>query len=371
MRHNELQERFAQEAITRGLEQRTNEEKLIHLYARYCVTGEKDCLSDILLYAEKLCWRIAWSRLSNNTFFKMSEFEDCLQELAVQLLEQLKRDFDHCIKQENIVGRIRSHYSNRSISIYRKLCQNEPTENAISLDELNTGEDGKPKDPGIIVEPPIADSDDQDEQKELSQSLFRLYLENMLNYKGEPQKVLSLCYARVLYHLQSQLDPDEIERLAERIIAQDDRSQTDDEIKHIEAIQKAQVRKTATSVIWARKRMADKTILFLTDESESVLKAHYHAGLCWGDEIRASLDEHSPYCDGSIWGNLVYTDVFSEKDTTAWAQSIHASVTHAVCKQINDTPELRKLVLQYDTPLKSPFRKEFRKGGEKNASVQR
>ena len=75
-KNTELQERFAQEAITRGLEQRTNEEALIHLYARYCVTGEKDCLSDILLYAERLCWRIAWNKLANNTFFRPSDFED-------------------------------------------------------------------------------------------------------------------------------------------------------------------------------------------------------------------------------------------------------------------------------------------------------
>lgn len=367
MKQNELQERFTQEAITRGLEQRTNEEKIKHLYARYCVTGEKECLSDILFYAEKLCWRIAWSRLSNNTFFRKSDFEDCLQELAFQLLKQLTEDFNHGIKRENIVGRIRSHYCYRSISIFRGLCESEPTENAFSLEELNTDENGNPKDTGIIFEPPITYWNVPNEQQELSRSLFQLYLGNMLNYVGEPQKVLSLCYARVLYHLQLQLDPAEIERLAKKYYTSD----TENEAKRIEAIQKAQERKTATSVKWARERMADKTIRLLTDESESILKKHYDARLRWGAEMRAKLDVCSPFYDGSIWGSLIYTEVFSEKETTAWAQSIHASVTHSVCKEINDNPELRELVLQYGTPLKSFFQKEWQKGGEKNAPNQR
>ena len=139
-----LQERFAQEAITRGLEQRTNEEALMHLYARYCVTGEKECLSDIILYAEKLCWRIAWSRLSNNTFFRKDDFEDVLQHLATELTKLLQEDLKQCIMRENIIGTIRSLYSNRSIDIFRKLCKTLPTSDARSFDELNEDEEGNP-----------------------------------------------------------------------------------------------------------------------------------------------------------------------------------------------------------------------------------
>lgn len=371
-KNTELQERFAQEAITRGLEQRTNEEALIHLYARYCVTGEKDCLSDILLYAERLCWRIAWNKLANNTFFRPSDFEDVLQDLGAELCEKLQEDLEQCIMQENIVGRIRSFYANRSIDTFRKLCKTLPTSDARSFDELNEDEEGNPKDTIGGEDPtPFVDPDDSIAQGDLSQSLYRMYLSIMLNYSGEPQKVLSLCYARVLYHLQAQLDPDEIERLAEKYYLKDARTQTEDEVKRIEAIQKAQERKTATSVKWARSRMAQKAIIALTDESESVIKANYFEELQWGDKMRSTLNNRSPFCNGSIWGDLVYTEVFSEEDTTAWAQSIHTSVTETLCRQIIDDPQLKELVLQYDTPIKNLFRNNPRKGGKKHASDQR
>ena len=365
-------ERFAQKAITRGLEQASNTEKLYNLYERYCATGSAEYLNDIILVAERLGMNIAFARLAEIPHFSKSDFEDCLQELSAILFRVLEKDYKEGTRQRDIVWTIRSIYRKKTISIIRKFWRSNPTIVSYSIDEMNETEDGKTVEViGGADDTPWYDPEDLFIRTDLHMILYRMYLNTMLRYNGEPQKVLSMCYARVLYHLELRYDPYEIEYLAAAKYANDDRTTISDQEKWIEAIQETQNETKATSVKWARKKMEGKTIQTLLDESEYMLQKSYDPDLIWGPEVCSYLNIPSRFCGGLLWGAIRYTELFSESDTTAWAQSIHNSVADSVCKQICENPELEKLVMQYNSPIRRRLIRKTGEGRENNAPYER
>ena len=359
-------ERFAQEAITRGLEQVKNGDALQRFYDQYCATGDSKYLNGVLYYAERIGMGIAFCRLSGFTDYRNSSFEDCLQELSIKLLSQLQTQYNNGKREENIVHTVQCHYRTKAIDVARMLKRQKVNHPSVSLDEMNETDDGKAFD--VFGKEDLTPWDDPDDfiRKDLYRTLYRMYLNTMLQYSGEPQKVLSLCYARVLFHLQIRYDPYDIERAAEKLA-----KHTLTQEKWIAAIQKAQTETKASSVKWARAKMSGKTIHALIDESECLLQRNYDPSLVWGNKIRSLLNVPSPYRSGALWGTIYYTDTFSEKDTTDWVQSIHNSIADSVCRQICDDPELDKLVMQYDSPLKRRMIKKMEKRRKNNAPDER
>lgn len=346
-------ERFAQEAITRGLEQASNEDALHRLYDQYCNTGDVKYLNDIILYAERLGMNIACGRLAGTPSYKFNDFEDCLQELSTVLFKLLQEDYRTGKRQQDIVYTIRSIYRKRTIDIVRALCRNKSDSPYVSIDQMNETEDGKTLEVvGAEDDTPWYDPEDLYVRTDLYKKLYHMYLSAMLQYNGEPQKALSLCYARVLFHLELRYDPYEIEYTAAKKFAKDTRSSLSAQEKWISAIQETQKETKASSVKWAREKMNGKTIRALIDESQCLLQKNYDPNLVWGEKVRMFLSKPSPYCGGNLWGTLKYTDEFTESETTDWVQSIHNSVADAVCKQIGENPELEQLVMQYNSPIR-------------------
>ena len=356
-------ERFAHDAITRGLEQAKNKEALQRAYDQYCATGESKYLNDVLYYAERIGMRIAFNRLSGFPEYQNNSFEDCLQNITIGLFEQLRSLYDEGKTADNILVVVYCHYRTKAIDEVRKQIRRRSKIPSVSFDEMNETNEGKPLDVfGGEDLTPWDDPDDFYIRKELYKTLYHMYLDSMLQYNGEPQKVLSLCYARVLFHLQIRYDPYDIEYAAAKKI-----SKNAGQGKWIDSIQEVQKATKASSVKWARAKMNGKTIHTLIDESQCLLQKNYDPTLVWGEKIRLYLSTPSPYCNGVLWGAICYTDTFSEADTTDWAQSIHNSIADSVCKQICDDPALDKLVMQYDSPIKRRIIKKAEKRRKNNA----
>lgn len=345
-------ERFAQAAITRGLEQQTNEQALLALYEKYCREGDEKYLSDIILYAERIGRWIAFNRLADNTHFCADDFEDYLQELSTVLTLQLRRERAKGRRQRNIVWTVRSLYGKRSVDFFRKLKRRNEAPTIVSLDAINETQDGKTREiVGGEGGMPWYDPEDIQERADLLNTLYRLYLCNMLNYDGAPQKALSLCYARVLYHLELRYDPEQMEE-AVTIRSQRNKNVTlDDPEKQIAAIQAAQNPATATSAKWAIRRMEGKTIRDLAVEAQASIQNCFDPTLAWGNAFCSKLCKPSDYTNKTPWGSLVFTSVFSEKKLSSWDEAMHHFLTNAVCSQISDDPYLREAIRRYGSPI--------------------
>lgn len=364
-------ERFAQTAVTRGLEQASNTEALKLLYDKYCRTGAPQYLSDILLYAERLCMKKAFERLSGISCFKRQDFEDYLQEMGCAVSRRLTEDYESGRCHPNVVALISDIYKNTTIDIVRHLISAKPGEREESLEQRNETEDGKPKE--VVGEEDLQlgnDPEDAREQEALNRQLFRMYLDQMLAYSDEPQKVLGCCYARVLYQVERLFDPEEIEDAAAVKIAKDRKGGAADGKSWIAAIRAVQESHTATSVKWALGKMGARPILTLTDESELLLRRNYDPSLRWGAEMRGKMDKSCPYGEHQVWGSLIYTKVFTEKELSRWALSIHNSITDAVCRRIRETPALEELVMRRSSPFEKLLREKKGKGKE-HASDER
>lgn len=345
-------ERFAQAAITRGLEQQTNEQALLTLYEKYCQEGDEKYLSDILLYAERIGRWIALGHLTNNTHFCSEDFQDHLQELSSVLMSQLREERANGERQKNIVWTVRSLYSKRSIDAFNKLkkCNEKPR--IVSLNTMNETQDGKAREMiGGEDGMPWYDPEDLRERTDLFKTLYRMYLCNMLNYDGAPQKALSLCYARVLYHLELRYDPERMEEAVTIRSHRNKKVKLDTPEQQIAAIHQAQDPATAASAKWAIRRMEGKTIRELALEAQTSIQNCFDPTLAWGTAFCSKLRKPSDYGKKTPWGRLVFTDVFSEKKLSSWDDTMHHFLVDAVCSQISDDPDLREAIWRYGSPI--------------------
>ena len=100
------------------------------------------------------------------------------------------------------------------------------------------------------------------------------------------------------------------------------------------------------------------------------MQTHCNPTLAWGQCIINKLPKISPYCGGIPWRDIVYTDVFTERQTSHWAESIHESVAIASVHQIEQDEELKAEVIQNNTPFKKVII-DMAYRGRKNAPPER
>lgn len=162
--------------------------------------------------------------------------------------------------------------------------------------------------------------------------LTEVHFRNVLNYTGEPQKVMALMYGSIMYQLAK-------------------------ETESVDPYAAAAAKSTrVTSAAWAHKRMGYATMQELSDEAERTIQYHLGKNLSWGSAFRQKLEE-KPYCsDEEKWGDVVYTKTFVEHETTRWIESIMKSMTVKLMDEIKNDPELREYSVRV-MGYKTKFRK--------------
>lgn len=349
-----LQERFAQLAIARGQQQASTEEELRRLYEEYHTTGNLDCLNDLILDAELLGKGIAYRTLNQNGQGSMTTFQDCLQEISIDFFELLQEDLRTGHRQEDIVRTIRHLYRVRAIDFCRSKFSETKKGVPLSLENINETDEGKKRevvgeeDDGLRV-----DFQFEQEKVELFHVINSLYLRNILSAAGEPQRPIALCYARFLYQLEMRNSPEEMEKAAQKKLAKDDRKTVSFHRKWTEAMEDIQVPATTMSAKWAMDRMAGKNLRELSRDSQESIQKYFDETLHWSQDFLASLLQMCPYRDGTLWQDIVYTDEFTSKKTSYWADTLHAGVVSKLMGQIQADAALEEWVMEIDSPVKT------------------
>ena len=359
-------ERFAQQEISRGLAQASTENKIRVLYDNFCQTGASDILNDLILNTERLVAGIVCSALSRSAYFT-GDVEDALQDISLQFVSLVTADQQSGTRQPDIIKTIRSLYKKRSIDIVRSQYRENKDRTLLSLDELNTDQNGKIRDRfGANDEPTDEDRQLSAEKGDLSRRLLEIYLRTMLDYRNDPQKPLGLCFGRILYQLEMLYNPDEIELAGIKKAAKDKRKKISDYDKMLYAFWDVQSPATATSLSWAARKMDSKNLGMLSIESQNSLQAYFNPSLKWGKNFLARLQVPSPYKDGIAWKYVIYTDEFTPKQTSDWTESIHRSVFNASLEVVESDSLLLDEVLGSDLPFKTMMEKV--KGGKRRES---
>lgn len=362
-------ERYLQTDQTPGLEGLSTEEKLYRLYDLYCETGCEDYLGDILLNAEKIGFGIAYNKLKQCSHFRRSDFMDYLQEISEMFLKKLRSDHEKKYRQENIVFTIRSFYRHRAEDLRDALASRYNGRATVSLEALNQTPDGKTIEK-ISTEEEPSEEELIREKAELCNTITRLYIQTMLGRDDSPQRVMALCYARILYQLEMRYDGSRIEHHAEKLIAKDTRVKYTDFEKMSIAFSAVQTPKKPSSPGWALERMGCQTLLELTADSQSSLQEHFDESLSWQKPFLANLTNPSACDKTRLWKDIVYTEHFTEKQTSAWANSVHMSVYNQLMDLIEQDADLDYDVMRLDTPIKTMMQ-SLGRGNKYDAYTQR
>lgn len=150
------------------------------------------------------------------------------------------------------------------------------------------------------------------------------YTQVMLEYDGQPEKALGLCYGRVLYLMTGYLDP-EFARF-------DDRAGQ-------EPVFKAPA--GSTSPVWAMKQMTGKTLARLRQESEAELTQIFGFPLRWGQAFCRQLETCCTVNGVSRpLADIPYDALCTVKQVRGWCNSIHNSLMPRACELILQDEEL-------------------------------
>lgn len=169
---------------------------------------------------------------------------------------------------------------------------------------------------GREILPPTKDDYGQSEEKrKLYKYIFLLYLDSLLNSEAFPPRCLALFYARILPHLLSDI-PDT----------------------------------KAASAKWALKRMENKSIWQLTQESGKTIKKDVAINMKWGSRYMEQLDDEIQL-SGSIWRvrDVIYTLAYNKNKIEDWAEYMHKVTLHIAYKRMLEDKELLELVKDYTT----------------------
>lgn len=146
-----------------------------------------------------------------------------------------------------------------------------------------------------------------------------LFLRELMDYPDEPQKPLALMYGRILFQLAH-------------------------EYGGHDALSKAAQKSTKnSSAAWAHQRMGNLTLEVLGGKSEQIVQQCYDKHLVWGGSFRQYM--LLPLADGTdrTWADIVYTESYTESDTSNWIESISNSMTTKCARRLFSDPDLRDI----------------------------
>lgn len=174
----------------------------------------------------------------------------------------------------------------------------------------------------------------EQERRIIANRLSDLFITELLNYSREPQKPLAVMYGNILFQLA-------------KLRGSDDLSQA------------ARASTKVFSPSWAHTRMGSRTLLELGDFSEQVLCRFFSKSMLWGPAFRYQLEQRSPVTN-RLWAKVVYTETYSEDQTSDWIESITKTINQKCARQAAMNQELVEFV-EESFSCRNKFRKALTK----------
>lgn len=323
---------FAQSEIEKGCARQSEQDQIEQLYDTYLATGNSWVLDDLLaLIAKNSRSQVTWV-LSNSSYYHLADVDDALQEGSLAVSKKVKKDRVTHERQPGFSYYVRRIYRNKAVDFVKNQYEKAGQKLIMSLDALNTDEEGKIREfLGQDVFGELEESKLELERQSVCGQYLSIYVNTMMSYENDPQKPLALCFAKILYQLESLFKAFEDPH-------------------------------TNSSIIWAWSRMGGKNLLQLGLDSQRSVQTYLNKNLYWKKPFLTKLTEESPYA-GILWRDLVYTQVFSKKETSNWVESIHKSVVIQTARKIQADEKLYESVMAVDSPVRREF---LRRGKEKS-----
>lgn len=306
-----------------------------------------------------------------STYLQHSEedFRDAMQECTVEAVKLLQRDWNAGQVTDGINAVLRRLYINRSWQFLRDYYGFQKKKNVAAAKDNNRQHYHLGAKDDLSLD---AMTDEKGEQERLmilnrdlnarrmylhnrckeSQALVRRYFRELLEGERDPQKPLAVVYARHLERILRLYDPDYIDSAAAKYLHARGWKETED--NYIRAIEEVQspLNGPANRPSWAMEQMGSDNISTLCMRSEELLQEHFDESLHWGKHIRSLMPQPSPFADGTRWGRLVYTGVFTEKQLSRWATDVHNDAVMKVSREMVESATaapgwLNELINQY------------------------
>lgn len=170
----------------------------------------------------------------------------------------------------------------------------------------------------------------EEERRKMANQLSELFLTELLNYNREPQKPLAVMYGNILFQLAKVRGNDDLSLAA-----------------------KASTKVYSPS--WAHARMGRRNLVELGDFSERLLFRFFSSPMLWGPVFRQHLQQPGPAGEG-LWADIIYTENYSEKQTSDWMESITKTINQKCARQMAQNREMVEYVEETFS-----YRNKFRK----------
>ncbi len=246
------------------------------------------------------------NHLHNAGLLRNGNEEIVLQEGHLAVWQVVSEELRLGTRRENFPYYAFGIYNNKVQDLIRKESRTRAKEFTVLDDE----DDDRPNDEPSDTGPGPDELAEEAERRRLYARIFRLYCRCFLLSDAFPPKLLALCYARVLPHIDCRI-PDS----------------------------------KATSAKWAFETMGDRTVLLLKEESEQRLHSEVQPGMAWGEPFVAQLEQKIE--TGVLLRDAVYTALYAKNKIEDWADSMHNATMRSAMKELQSDRKLMRMVIDY------------------------
>ncbi len=242
--------------------------------------------------------------------FSIENYEDCLQ--IARMKTWLKVD-EHMRQGEYI-----KYFASYCYSIYIFSTTNaiksfgyKVRANDSSLDEPVSTESDEP----LVNSVPDDDAwekREEEEKRKLFWELIELSCSWLMTSDHEPQKLISFCYAKLLFNILSRLESGN-SGSPKGFVAEP---------------------KVMSSIKWAYDKMSGRSVNDLADEIEDVMKKHISTSLHWGNSFTEKLEKTVDVSVEQTLGHLILTDKYDKESLSNMVESMTDALIKSVSKLI-------------------------------------
>jgi hypothetical protein len=129
----------------------------------------------------------------------------------------------------------------------------------------------------------------------------------------------------------------------------------------------AQKSSRISSASWAHQRMGRLTLVQLGKASQKIVQRVYHKSLSWGIPFNRHMMEPVKDDADKKWADIVYTETYTEPETSDWIESIFKSTMQKCARRLANDPELRDFAIE-SLGHKNKLRKALEKIEKKGVS---
>lgn len=295
------------DALLRGSRNKaTLAEQIDDLHEQYLACQDAMVYQELIERLTEYCRRHICSRMRDAGLLKNGDEQDVLQEGHLAVWNLVTEEVRLGTRRENFPYYVFGIYHNKVEDFIRKESKKRAKEFIDLGDEDDDTPHPEPEDPN----PKPEEIAEEEERRRLFARIFRLYCRCFLSSDTFPPKLLALCYARVLPHIECRI-PDN----------------------------------KAASAKWAFETMGDRTVLLLKEDSEQRLQREVQPDMAWGEPFVAQLEQKTE--TGKLLRDVVYTALYGKNKIEDWADSMHKTTMRSAIGLIRSDRKLMRMVIDY------------------------